>query len=125
DALLDHGLIVGVQRNAGRLEDARAAEAARLGFEHVVLSVALAVDPLADRIAGEARLDLPGPGAPVGVDVPELVHVDHAHVGARGRDDDLHRLVADHHLRHAGGHATNLRLVVLPALPLLRQARVI
>src|SRR5262249_1413990 len=54
DALLDDGLVVLVQRNAGRaVEGARTAEAAGLDQERVEAAVAVGVLPPADRIAHE------------------------------------------------------------------------
>src|SRR5262245_23742364 len=48
DALLGDGLIIGVERNAGRVDDARPAEATGLDFKHVVAAGAILVEPLAD-----------------------------------------------------------------------------
>src|SRR5262245_35339609 len=68
DTLLDDGLIVLVQRNAARIEDARPLELARLDLEHVVAAVAILIDPLPDRVAGEGTLDILRPVAAVGID---------------------------------------------------------
>jgi len=43
----DHGRIVGMQRSAGIVEAARAHEVAGLDLEHVVLAVAVLIDPFA------------------------------------------------------------------------------
>src|SRR5215469_2618332 len=55
DALLDDGLIVGMQRQAAGVEGARALEAARLDLERAKAAGGVAVDPAADRVALEAR----------------------------------------------------------------------
>ena len=44
DALLDDGFVVGVERQAARLERPRAPDVPRLGFEQVVAAVAVLVD---------------------------------------------------------------------------------
>ena len=53
-------LAVVVQADAARLVGARALEAAGLDLERGELSVAVRVDPLADRIAVEGGLDFVG-----------------------------------------------------------------
>src|SRR5258707_5396188 len=75
DALLEHALIVLVQRQAACVIGARALEAAAFDFEHVVAAVAVLIDPFADRISDPARLDLPGPLASVRVDAAALLHM--------------------------------------------------
>src|SRR6266704_3733964 len=60
DALLDDGFAIVVQLDAARLERARPLEAAALDFEHVVAAIAVLIDPFADGIAVEGRLDLLG-----------------------------------------------------------------
>src|SRR3984957_16245593 len=62
DAFLDDGLIVLVQRQAGRIEDPRPLEAARLDLEHVVAAAATFLAPLADGIGRERRPDVPAAG---------------------------------------------------------------
>src|SRR4051812_33002968 len=49
--LLDHTLVVGVQRDAGGIIDARPLEMPRLDFEHVEAAIAIFIEPSADRIA--------------------------------------------------------------------------
>src|SRR5260370_16655578 len=66
DALLENGLIVEVKGKAAGVVDAWPLEAARLGFEHVIVAVAILVDPPSDRIARIAWLDLLGPLPAVG-----------------------------------------------------------
>src|SRR5215472_13460746 len=51
EELLDDALVVGMQRNAARVVDARALEAAGLDLERVVMPAAGAVEPTADRQA--------------------------------------------------------------------------
>jgi hypothetical protein len=53
-----------VQRQAGGVVGARALEAAGLDFERVVAAVSVGIEPFADRIAGEARLDVPAQSRP-------------------------------------------------------------
>src|SRR6516165_3637619 len=48
DALLDDGLTVAVERHPRDIIAARQLEEARLRLEHVILAVAVLVDPLAD-----------------------------------------------------------------------------
>src|SRR6516225_9401648 len=48
DALLDDGLTVAVERHPRNIIAARQFEEARLYLEHVILAVAVLVDPLAD-----------------------------------------------------------------------------
>jgi hypothetical protein len=45
-------------RQAGLVVSARSLEAAGLDLEHVVAAIAVLVDPLADRVAGEVGLTL-------------------------------------------------------------------
>src|SRR5216683_1277045 len=53
DALLDDGLVVGMQRDSGGVIDARALHAASLDLKHVVAAVAVLIEPLADGITQE------------------------------------------------------------------------
>src|ERR1700722_9367299 len=53
DAFLEHGLIVGMQRNAGIVEGTRTREVAGLDLEHAVAAVGPGLAPGADRVAGE------------------------------------------------------------------------
>src|SRR5258708_39417412 len=73
DALLDDGLIVDVQRKPGLVESARPLEAARLDLERAVVAAAVLVDPAADRVAREGRLDVGGPVASIGEDATIVV----------------------------------------------------
>src|SRR5262249_9448302 len=104
EALLDDALPVLVQRDAAAFEGARPLEAARLDLEHAEAAVRALLEPLADRIAQEARLDLGGPGASIRKDAARLVVVAEDVSGLR-RDDDLHRIDADHHARQAVRYA--------------------
>src|SRR5262245_30520237 len=60
NSLLDHGLVVAMERQAARLEGARPLHVARLDLEHVVAAVPVLVDPTSQRVAGEGRIDLRG-----------------------------------------------------------------
>src|SRR5262249_33511987 len=73
DTLLHHGLVVFMQRNSARVEDARTLQLARLDHERVVTAAAPRVDPLADRVAGKRWLDAFRPVASIGVDAAEFV----------------------------------------------------
>ena len=68
DAFLENRLVIEVQGQTDFIVSARSLEAAGLDFEYVVDAVAVLVDPLADRVARECRVDLLGPVAPVGED---------------------------------------------------------
>src|SRR5215467_9455956 len=70
--LLENGLIVKVEGKTGGVVNARPFETARFDFEQVIVAVAILVDPLSNRIARIARLDLLGPVAAVGEDAPNL-----------------------------------------------------
>src|SRR5215813_10308594 len=56
DALLDHRLVVRVQRQAGCIIGAPALDLPSLDLERIELAVAVVVDPFADRIARIGRL---------------------------------------------------------------------
>src|SRR5262249_34520895 len=80
DALLDNCLVVVMQRYAASLEGAWSLEIACLDLERVEAAVAIGVEPIADRIAHEARLVILWKIAPVRVDAPR--HKDfEIHVG--------------------------------------------
>src|SRR5262245_13830549 len=66
DPLLDDGLAVAVERDAGRIVAAWIFEETSLDFEHVVLAVAILIDPLADRIARKGRLGILRPRPAIG-----------------------------------------------------------
>src|SRR5262249_9773581 len=67
DPLLDDALIVRVQRDAGGVVGTGTLEMTRLDFERVEAAVAVGVDPFADRVTLEGRIDIAlWPIAPVG-----------------------------------------------------------
>src|SRR5258708_13237665 len=70
DPLLEDRLVVPVQRQAAGVVGTRTLEAAGLDLEQVVVAVPFGVDPLADGIAVEARLERRRPIAAAGVDSP-------------------------------------------------------
>src|ERR1700722_19491643 len=126
DALLDHGLIVEVQRDAGILDQAGALEAARLDLERVVAAAASRIAPAADRGADIGGLQGRRPIAPIGIDAAELAHEMQPHIADLRRHQDLDRLVADHGARHAGRDALDLWIVGLAAgRPLFGQGSVV
>src|SRR5262245_46769153 len=94
DALLDDGVPVLVERNAGDVVAARQLQVPGLDLEHVVFAVAVLVDPFADRVAREGRLGVLRPIAAVGVDAAVgIVVVADQDVGGLRRHDDLGRIV--------------------------------
>src|SRR6266700_2489292 len=114
--LLHHRLIVLMQGNAARVENAGTLQAAGLDFEHVVAAISVLIDPMADRITGECWCDRFRPGAAIGVDATMFIEEGNVDVGHVRRDDDLHRLISNHHPGHAAREATNLSVVVLPTV---------
>src|SRR5262245_30225892 len=121
DPLLDDGLIVPVQGKAAALERAGPLHAAGLDHEHVVAAVAVLVDPLADGVAGEGRLEVLGPGASVGIDPARHVAFEQDVRGVR-QDDDFHREDDAHHPRHANRETGISHVVAVSACRLVRQA---
>ncbi len=99
--LLDDRLIVLVQRNAAGVVSSGALEAARLDLEAIVPAAAVRIDPRADGITQEARLDVRGPVAPVGEDATIVVDVLDQDVGRVRRDHELHLAIAVGDPRHA------------------------
>src|SRR5215468_6260985 len=89
EPFLEDCFIVGVERNAAGLVGVGTLEVARFDFQHVEATVAILVDPLADRIAEEIRLLVLGPLTTVGVNAARggIVGQD---VGGVRRDDDFH-----------------------------------
>ena len=118
DLLLDDGLIVLVKWKAVGVVGARALQAAGLDLEHVVMTSAALVDPFADGIAREGRLDLGRPVASVGINSAIVVDVIDQDIGDVGRDDDLHRFIDVHHARHARSEAVVSRVIALFAFGL-------
>src|SRR6266700_2619066 len=119
--LLDDGLAVLMERNAAGIVAVRPLDVAGLDLEHIEPAVAVLVDPFADRITHELRLEVLRPGAPVRIDATKHAEeLDH-HIGGFGRDHDLYRLNHDHRRRHAGRDARVGRVVALPALGLVRK----
>src|SRR5204862_522826 len=57
DALRDERLVVAVEWNAGGIIGVWGTHGAGLDFEHVILAVAVLIDPFSDGIARERRLD--------------------------------------------------------------------
>src|SRR6266478_5201850 len=94
--LLDERLVVAVQRNAGRIERARPPHIAGLDFERVVGAVAIGVEPLADGIAGELRVEFLGPVASVSIDAPDRAHGFDQHICDVRLDHDFHRHIEGH-----------------------------
>src|SRR6266436_7615354 len=112
DALLEHGLVVEMQRKAGGIIGTRALEAARLDFEHVVTAVTVLVYPATDRITLIARFDFVRPIASVGENAAIVVHISDQYVCRVRRDDELERTERDHHVRHARGNAAGVAGIV-------------
>jgi hypothetical protein len=114
NALLDDALAIAVERKAAAFEGARTLEATRLDLEHVVTSVAVAVDPPPDRIAVEAWQRFLGPVAAVREDAARRRVVGIV-VDDLRRDDELDRKDRNHHARQAVRQAEAGRIAGQPA----------
>src|SRR6185295_10896571 len=105
DALLDDGLVVVVQRDAAGIERARSLESAGLDLEQIEFAVAIGIDPSANGIAEQGRLDGLRPGAPVREDASRVANVlDQDMRGAR-RDYEFGLAIRIGDTRHAWRHA--------------------
>ena len=125
DSLLENRLIVEGERQAGRIIGTGSLERpAGLDFEHVVAAVAVLVDPFADRIARERRIEPRRPVAPVSEDSPTMVVIIDQEVGGFRGDDLFLRPERHHHVRHAGREAPRGRIIAQSAVGLIREARV-
>src|SRR5438067_11233687 len=122
NALLHDSLIVPVQRQARRFEDARADKVAGLNLQNIVTAVAVLVDPSGARAAAEARRLIGRPVTAVGVDAAGRVS-DRNKVGDRRANYDFHRFGEIHHLGHAGENAGRAGAVALAAGLLRLDAR--
>ncbi len=107
DALPDDALAILVQRNAAAVEETRPFEIAGFGFEDIETSIPVVIDPFADAVAGEGRLNDLGPLASVCENSSmTLVNMIDQDVGGGLRQHgDLHRFIGLHHHRHAGREA--------------------
>src|SRR5262249_4550780 len=121
DALLRYRLVVFVQGNATRIENAGPLQGAGLDFEHVVAAIPILIDPPADRITGKRWFDRLRPVATIRVNATVFIEEADVDVGYFGSDDDFHRLISNHHSGHAARQAANLSVVVLAAVRSLRQ----
>src|SRR5215471_213954 len=81
EAFLEHRFVVMVQRQPVSIVVARPLEAASLHFQHAVTAAVVFVEPPADRIAGERRLDLGRPIPSVGVDASGMLDPVDEHIG--------------------------------------------
>src|SRR6266566_1754045 len=105
DALLEDRLIVMMQRQAGGIIMTGAFEAAGFDLQHVIAAVIVLIDPLADRIANQRRLDFFRPLAAVGVDAAGVFDPIDQHIGGFWRDDELNGLEAVCDERHPEAEA--------------------
>ncbi len=80
----------------------------RVSTSSTVAAVAVFIDPSADGITLEGRLDHLRPIAAVGEDAAQRVVVGDQDVGRVRRDDEFERPERDHHERHAGGNAAGV-----------------
>ena len=120
-ALLDHGLVILVKRHAGAFIGARTLEAAGLDLQRVVAAVVIDIDPPADGMAEEGRLDLLRPVTSVADDAPGHRVGEH-HVGRAGCDHDFHIEHHRHDPRHRERHAARRRIISLAPLLDVRKA---
>ena len=116
-------LVVRVQRKAGAVEDARALQSTRLDLEHVISALAVAIDPLADRISGEGRINLIRPGTPIGKNATKVVDVLHQDVGGARRNDELRSPIIVHDARHAWRDTDGSRILARAPRRLVGQTR--
>src|SRR5262249_30902750 len=105
NSLFDDSLIILVKRETAALVGARAFHVAGLDLEYVVAALCVRIDPFADRIAGEGRLRMVGPTAPVGIDPTRHVVLEQDVGGLRG-EDEFHREDDAHQPRHADWQAS-------------------
>src|SRR5215467_288800 len=106
DSLPDDALAILVQRNATAVEETRSFEIAGFGFEDIVTAIPVLIDPFANAIAGEGRLNDLGPLASVSKNSSmTLVNMIDQDVGGLRQYSDLHRFISLHHHRHAGREA--------------------
>src|SRR6266849_3781624 len=106
DALSDDALAILVQRNAAAVEETRPFEMAGFGFEYIVTSIPVLIDPFANAIAGEGRLNDLGPLASVCENSSmTLVNMIDQDIGGFRQHSDLHRFIGLHHHRYAGREA--------------------
>src|ERR1700746_483185 len=90
-SFFENGLIVEVEGKAGGVINARALKATRFDFKHLIVAVAILVDPSSDRIALIGRLEKLGPVAAVGEDATiVMLGVDQNISGIR-RDNEFQR----------------------------------
>src|SRR5258708_21402273 len=123
NALLEDRLIIDVQRQAGLIISTRSLEAARLNLKDIVSAVAVFVDPPADRVAREGRLEMLGPVASVREDATIVVMPTDQDVGGIWGHDEFHWPKSHHHVRHPGCAAQGGGEIAETALGLIRNAR--
>src|SRR5260370_5129557 len=119
DALLDNGLVVSVQRDAGGVEGAGTLHGVGLDHERVVAAFAIVIEPSGDRIAQELRivLHVGREAASIRVDAAkEVVVTLRQNVGDFRSDNDFPRRIADHEAWHARRNAGIGRVDALAAL---------
>ncbi len=124
NSFLDDGLVVLREWNAGLVVGARRLDVAGLDLQRVETSVAVGVEPLADRIAHIGRLFVRREAAAVGIDATRrLDHELRQHERGRRCEHPFHREYAGHHPRHAGRDAFIGGVEPLSAGLLVLQAR--
>ena len=123
NALLDNRLIVLMQWNASHLKRAGAFQATGLDDQRVVATVAVLIEPTADRIAVELWIDghVGGKITPVSINAAVIVDVVNEDVRSLRRDYDFHRPVGRHDARHARRQTPVRRIAGLPAECLVGQ----
>ena len=78
----------------------------RLHFEHIEAVLACCVEPLADGVARELRVELLGPGAAIGIDASDWAGRFEQYVSGIRPYHDLHCHVEGHDPRHAAWPAS-------------------
>src|SRR5262245_55691645 len=90
DPFPDDALAILVQGKAAAVEETRPFEITCFGFEHVVMSVPVLVDPSADAVAGEGGLNGCRPRPSVGKNSSmTVVNMINENVGGLGQHRDL------------------------------------
>src|SRR5215470_6529316 len=125
DPLLERGLVVESQGEAGGVVGARTFErTAGLDLQGVVSAVAVGIYPLAERVARIGWFDLLRPVTTVGEDAAKVLGTADQHIGGVRRDNEFQRPKCNHNERHSAWVAPYgvIKEISLPAVGLVRKA---